>query len=176
MSVIVQAHGGRFGLGFHRSNRLEGHDAPEPPSRYDGGARFSAPPDGSSNGTPGDGRNSQFDSTRRLVTASKIMAVVSLIIGGVLLSGAAFAVAISAFLRTRRMADDRREVHLPWHALKRSAVISVVISAFALVVNIVALVVFYPIAMDALQSGDYASLFANAPQSQPLGNGTSTWG
>ena len=142
---------------------------PEPPSRYNADQ-----PPMRSNGPMRIDEDSGIRSVRRLVTIAQIMALVSLLIGGVLLGSAALVTAVVAMRKTKAIPcapDD-----YAWMALKRSAKIAIVIAVLALAANVAALVFIYPMVMDSIQSGEYSSLFSGAPQTQSPGSGTSTWG
>ena len=116
-----------------------------------------------------------FESARRLVTASQICAIVSFFIGGVLLSSVAVVCAITAFRKLNSIALGKPSEPAMQAALRKAGYLAIVLAAIALVINIVALIVLYPIAMDALQSGSLSSLFGGLSASGGS-TGNSTWG
>ena len=143
--------------------------APEPPKSY----RADSSPETRENDNHADvmpNRESEFESARKLANASKIMAFVSLFIGGVALSSAALITSVIALRKTKTMPSD----HATAQALKRSVWASVVISGLALAFNVIEFVYVYPIIMEAAKTGDYAALFGNSSSSAP--SGSSFWG
>ena len=145
--------------------------APEPPTRYDSNSMPPMPQNGSTH----DSGYAEFASARRLVTAALVMALVSLVIGGVLLGTVSVIVAIIAFgkVRSNMLEDNGNQA---WAALKRSATISIVVAVLALAANIAALIVIYPMVIEALQSGEYTSLLSGSAQTLNTGSNSSTWG
>ena len=115
-----------------------------------------------------------FERARKNIGISNICAIISLFIGGVLLSSVALGFAVSGFLKLRGLASARNDQPLVKAALTRSGIIAIIISASALVVNIAALVYLYPIVMGTMQTGDFGSLFVGG-QSAASGS-SSTWG
>ena len=116
-----------------------------------------------------------FESARRLVTVSQIAALVSFIIGGVALSAIALICAVVAYRKLDAIAAGKQDHPEMQHALRRVGVMALGLSAVALVINIVALVVLYPVIMNSLQSGGFGSLFGGSGQ-LGAGGGNSTWG
>ena len=161
----------------NRSENEPGRDAeanerrsPEPPTRYSGNPGPAIQPGGQ-------GPNSaiaEFASARRLVTIAQVMAIVSLLIGGVVLSTAALVVAIMALQKVRAHVYTDAQDQLTWQLLKRSTTIAIVVAVLALAANVAALIVIYPMLMEAIQSGEYTTLLGTAQT--PNTPGTSTWG
>lgn len=151
------------------------NEAPEPPTRYDGDFEFSEKPEGNHSQFS---RLPDFDSARRLIAISQILAVVSLIIGGVVLSAVAIVLAVIGYKRALENAVLPSEYQMPWKLLKRSATIAIVVSALAFCANLVALIVVYPMVLQAVQTGDYSALLPMGSQLDASGNGSnsSTWG
>ena len=147
-----------------------GRNTPEPPTRFDANKTSSLPPQGSPST-----RASEFASTKRLVTIAQVMAIVSLLIGGVLLGTAALIVALVASSRVRSHQSDSGPEAVSWQSLKRSTTIAIVVTLLALAANIAALVIVYPMVIEAMQSGEYGSLLSGSAQ-MPGNTGTSTWG
>lgn len=101
-----------------------------------------------------------FRSARNFITAAQIMAVASLIIGGVALSCAAAVISVLGYRKVAAMdASQSTANEQARYLLRRSAIIAMIMSMLALVTNAVALIVFYPSIMEMLQSGDYGSYF-----------------
>lgn len=109
---------------------------------------------------------------RQLVSAAKIMALVSLVIGGVILSSASIIVAVVAYRRILQSSNLDDGMRLS--DLKRSAIAAIVVSVLALALNTAALAVIYPMVIEMLESGDYASLWGSSAPS--TGSGGSFWG
>lgn len=116
----------------------------------------------------------EIDAGRRLVMAAQVCAVVSLFIGGVLLGIVALVLAIMGFRRldgvARRVPDPAVEA-----AFRRSGIIAIVVSLFALVLNAITLIAMMPVLTYIAETGDYNALFDGIP----AGGGAtsnSTWG
>ena len=116
-----------------------------------------------------------FVSARRLITASQICAIVSFFIGGVLLSSVAVVCALIAHRKLCSIALNKADSPDVQRALRRVGIMAIGLAVVALVVNIAALVLLYPVAMQALQSSDMGSLFAG-PNAAGGTAGNSTWG
>lgn len=174
-----------------RNEPPERNGAPEPPERWKPGDRHSAssepPPE--ENGLPETksgalgatsveltgGDIAEFESARRLVTVSQVSAVVSLLVGGVLLSTVALVCAIVAYRKFDGIAS-RKEAHPDMQrALRRVGAVAIVFSAVILVINAVALCLLYPVFMERLQAGGFGSLLGGFGSSGG-GAGNSTWG
>ena len=112
----------------------------------------------------------EFLSARKYLMASQIMAVVSLIIGGVLLSSIAVITAIIGWRKMAAVANRQTDVNLE-HALKRPAYAAIIVSSLSLALNAITLALFYPILMNALETGDVSSLwtFGNTSSSGTTG-------
>ena len=147
--------------------------APEPPSRYrpddDAFARGgSRPPQQNGMHEP----DEEFDHVRKLLAAAQIMALVSIFIGGIVLSGAAVVVAIIGYRRTLKTLNERRG-DVRWEALKRLGLAALAMAAIAFALNGIALALLYPSLIETLNSSEYSSLFSQAPQQ---GSSDSFWG
>ena len=147
---------------------------PEPPVRYTPQPSNSPEPQKPENQYPA---QEDFRSIRRYITISQICALVSLVFGGVLLSGAAIAMAVIGYRKAAEMVLDHPEAPI-WEALKRSAFIAIGMCVLAFVLNGISLFLLYPMAVDMLQSGDYQSLLGSGASgtSSAAGSGSSTWG
>ena len=118
-------------------------------------------------------------SARRLITFANIAGPVSIIIGGVILSGAGL---ICAFIARRKINDLLGSNRSENEAFKqrvltaaRPGAVALVICAIALVLNAISVAIMMPMLLSAMQSGDMQTLLggsgANAAASI-----TSTWG
>jgi len=120
----------------------------------------------------------EFLNARRMVVAAQVMAAVSLIIGGVVLSSAAFIVAVIGYRQvSKKLASAGPSVDKRWLLLKRSATVAIVAAIAALVFNAVVLIVVFPELVQMLQSGEYWSYLngGEARHAQP-GSTSSVWG
>lgn len=115
----------------------------------------------------------EFESARRYIMAAQVIAIISLFIGGMLLSGVALICAIFAYGKLDRLAQRRDDEPEAQRALKRSGIIVIAIAGSALVVNAIAVAVLYPMLANNLQAGNLGSLTTSAPST--IG-GSSTWG
>ena len=101
-----------------------------------------------------------IDSTRKYLTVSKVLAFVSIFIGGVILSSISLVIALigcaKIYSASKYIANDDAISMFKW-----SAVLTVLISVLALFLNAVALAYLMPKYLNALNSGDYASIFGN---------------
>lgn len=136
-----------------------------------GGGSFNPPPQ------PGFDPEKTFKSIRNFITASQIIALVSLIIGGVLLSTVSIVLALIARSRAQALCSRQNDPNLAgWVALRKSATFAAVMGAVALVLNAIALMTYYPMLLNALQGGDYSSIWGgSAPFAAPSGSGSSAW-
>ena len=101
----------------------------------------------------------ELKSARTLTTVATIAGPVSFIIGGVALSTVGLVCAIVAFAKVRRaqrlLADNLK----PYvRALRQSAIMAMVISGVALVINGIGVALMMPILLDAMQTGDYSAI------------------
>ncbi len=115
-----------------------------------------------------------FQSARNYITASQVTAVFSLFFGGVLLSSIAVALGCVAYAKLNQLAVNRGGDPELQHVIRRSGAIVIAIAAFALVLNIIALVFLYPAVMETLQGTDLGALTGSAPSTNSPGS--STWG
>lgn len=108
-----------------------------------------------------------FSSARKFITASQVAAVVSLVIGGVLLSSIAVVLAIIGFRKLNEIArghTDQIEAHF---ALRRSGILAIGISVAALIINAVSLIFFYPMVVESLSAGGFGGLFPGGTSTAP---------
>lgn len=95
---------------------------------------------------------------------TQVCAFVSLVIGGVLLSSVSLVLAIvymrKASRASERQADERAAV--TWELMCRSLKFSMLVNAIALLLNVTAMILFYPILMELIQTGDIASVFGGS--------------
>ena len=120
----------------------------------------------------------EFQSARRLITASQVCAIVSFFIGGVFLSAAALVCAAMALGKLNLIASAMDSNPDAQRALRRLGYLAIGLSVVALVINIVALIVLYPMVMEAMQSGSFGSLFGGGSTGGASGGstGNTTWG
>ena len=113
-----------------------------------------------------------------MITAAQIMSLVSLVIGGVVLSTAALIVAILGYRRILGNVGASAPNMAPsWVLLKKTAVVAIVMSCIALFANVATLILFYPAFIEMLQTGDIASyLEANGLSSGSSTSSGSFWG
>ena len=119
---------------------------------------------------------SRLEAARKLISIGQICAVVSLFFGGVLLSTVAVVLAIMGTMRLTDFANSRSEPDAVKSAIKRPGYFAVGLCLIALIVNIVSVVIFYPVVMQAVQSGDFSSIFTGGAGNGSAGAGNSTWG
>ena len=124
----------------------------------------------------GPSRN-EYVSIRRYIIFSEVLALVSLLFGGMLLSGVALVVSV---LGRRKAASGMlaNQGNPLWQALYRSSFIAIVMCAVALVLNLISAIFLYPMLMEMLQTGDYGALFGFGQPGSSVapGTGNSTWG
>ncbi|MBO4352489.1 MAG: hypothetical protein J5818_03225, partial [Eggerthellaceae bacterium] len=115
-----------------------------------------------------------LESARKMNMAAQIVALVSLIFGGVFASSVAVGLAVASYVKFSSIAKQVQQEDVK-RALKRVGLVAIVMSAVALVLNAISLVLFMPMVMQIAQTGDYSSLWGGA-----LGAGTgssnTTWG
>ena len=170
-------------------------NAPEPPKSYRGRRDEGLP--GASNGEqrfkpdganstpfqaqqPGNRQPSENSlSARRYIGASQIMALVSLVFGGVLLSGAAIVTSFVGMRKTRALSSDApadAASRFEAERLRRAAFVGMAMAIVAFIANAIALVYFYPMFLDAMQSGDYAGMFGGGQSGSGNAGSDSVWG
>lgn len=120
----------------------------------------------------------EFKSIRRFITASQIIALVSLIIGGVPLSTVAVVLGLIARSKAGNRALDPNDPNRgAWMLLRRSATVAAIMGAVALVLNAITLAMVYPVMVEMLQSGDLGSLMGGgAAAGGSVGGSNSVWG
>ena len=91
------------------------------------------------------------------------------------MSGAALICALAANGKMSKLAAVRPDDVEASRALKRSGIIAIVVTALALVINIVSAIFLYPMVSDTMQSGDWGSLMGSESSTGTSG-GNSTWG
>lgn len=155
------------------ANRQPG--MPEPPLRYN--AEHMQQPNHPQ--TPNPQRipnaipvNAEYAKVRRMVGIAQIMALVSLLIGGVVLSTAALIVAVIAYSRIRNQLTTNPDP--TWMAVRRAAVIGIVLSVGALVLNAISIIVFYPMLNDMFNSLNVGQM--TGAGGAPGAGSSSTWG
>ena len=119
---------------------------------------------------------SYVETARKLISIAQICAVVSLFLGGVLLSTIAVVLAIMGTMKLVNFANNRSEPDVVKSAIKRPGYLAVGLWLIALIVKAVSIVLFYPVVMQAIQSGDLSSIFTGGAGAGSAGTGSSTWG
>ena len=114
-----------------------------------------------------------FESGRKYQTAAQVCAIVSLFIGGILLSCVAVALAVIGYRKYTQVQPNGDSQQFKM-ALMRSGKIAIGMCAIALVLNVISFIALYPLVMEMMETGDL-SIFGIQPTA-PSGSGTSTWG
>ena len=116
----------------------------------------------------------EFERGRKFVTAAQITALISLFIGGIVLSAVSVVLAVIGFRSLSHIATQKSSDPLAQSALKRSGIIAIIMSILALVINIVSLIAFYPMITEMLQQGNLSGILPGGGQAAPNGSGTSS--
>lgn len=118
-----------------------------------------------------------LENARRNISIAQICAIVSLFLGGVVLSTVAVVLAIMGLSKLNAYANTHSLEQDAQRALRRPGMLAVGMCVFALVFNIVSLILFYPVFMEAVQTGNFSGLFGSGQGGAPSpGAGSSTWG
>ena len=117
-----------------------------------------------------------FKDARFYITASQVIAVVSLFFGGALLSAVAVACGLFAYGKLARLAATRDSEPEVQAAIRRSGKIVIAVGALALVLNLLSVIFLYPIVAQNLQAGDLGALATSTGLSGVVTGGNSTWG
>ena len=104
----------------------------------------------------------EFASARRFITIAQVTALVSLLFGGVILSGASIIIAIIGYRRLSRIAANYSNEPALQGLIRRPGALAVIMSVFALALNIISLIAVYPLIVEALQNGDLSTLFQSS--------------
>lgn len=118
---------------------------------------------------------------RTLMTSANILGPLSLFFGGVLASSVGLGAAIAAYFKLDKVGKNHPDDPRIWQILTRQALVSIMVTGSALVLNIIAAILFYPIILEAVQTGDFSTLFngfgttPSVQEAAPAG-GNSTWG
>ncbi len=131
--------------------------------------------------------NAAFATARKYVTASQVCAIVSLFIGGMILSTVAV---VLAFVGYRKYSDLKIQGHIDdrtFTLIRRSCIIAGTMAAAALALNVISFIAIYPLVMEYIQTGDMSVLFGGMGEGSGIGStgagtaggtgsGSSTWG
>lgn len=118
-----------------------------------------------------------LENARKFISISQICAVVSFFLGGILLSSVAVILAVMGLVKLNTFANAHSLERGNRAALMRSGVIALGMCVLALVFNIVSIVMFYPIIMQGLETGDFSGIFGSGQGSSTASDSTSsTWG
>lgn len=111
--------------------------------------------------------------SRTLTMIGLLAGVISLFIGGVYLGIAGLICSIFALRQALRVANNSQGVYAQTATnLKRLAIVAVVVCVLCIIANAVAVAILMPKVLEALQTGDYASLGLTIPTETI----TKTWG
>lgn len=118
-------------------------------------------------------------SARRLIVFANIAGPVSLLIGGVILSAAALICALIARSKINALLRECNPSQISFRQkvmnVTKSGAAAVVISTVALALNLITVIIFMPILLSAVQSGDMTSLIGGGGTTA-AGNANSFWG
>ena len=117
----------------------------------------------------------EFRSARNFYLAAVIIPVVSIFFGGIILSALGVMCAFVANSKFRRLASSLSDNPEAQKALIRSGVIAIAVAVGILVLNIVALVLLYPMVADTMQNGGLNWL-GSSSVSTGAGSTNVTWG
>ena len=120
----------------------------------------------------------ELRSAQNLVIAASITGPVSMIIGGGFLGVIGLVCGILAFRKIRNLMRNNGPMALMAKRLQTACIVALVVTAIALVLNIIYVVSVYPLMIEALETGDYSKLFpeGTAPSTGGSNSGNSTWG
>lgn len=121
----------------------------------------------------------EFSSARKLVTASQLTALVSLLFGGVVLSAVSIGIAAYGYSKLSKIAAKHEGNQMLQGMIRRPGALALIMAVFALVLNIMSLIAIYPMITEALQQGNLSSLFQSSPTASapaPSSPGGSLWG
>lgn len=116
----------------------------------------------------------ELKKAQNFVIAASIMAPVSMIIGGALLSTAALVCAILSMTKVRKLLWAAEPVRSLASRLNKACIVAIAVSSIALLLNVISAVIMYPIVYEAMVSGDFSNLMS--PQGGGNSSGNSTWG
>lgn len=112
---------------------------------------------------------------QNMALAASICGPVSVFVGTVLLSSAGIVCGVIGLRKVKALADRTDEIGAMAQRVKRSCIIAIIISAIATALNIVYLVVLYPMMLEIIETGDYSSLF-DGSSADTGSKHSSTWG
>ena len=113
-------------------------------------------------------------SAQTQTTFAFVAGPLSLFLGGILLGGAGAICAFLAFRKLKALSSKTNEAAKKAVQMMRSARAALAICLVAVIINAVSLVLMYPVIVQMLQNGDYASVAGN--MGAGTATGTSTWG
>ncbi len=121
----------------------------------------------------------EYRNLRKKISIARVLAIVSLFIGGVLLSTVSLIFAYLAWRALADLAQSNRVNEATYVLAKRAIIVTVGMGAIALAANAVTVVMLYPMIMHMMQTGDVSQVL---PWMQPgapsggAGSGYETWG
>lgn len=116
-----------------------------------------------------------------LLIGAAILCPVSIFLG-VLFSMGATACAIIALVKVSKLSKRGEAIQKAAQRIQTVAIVCLCLSGIILAMNIMAIIIMYPIVLEAVQTGDYSSLGLDAETLGDLssggssGNGSKTWG
>jgi len=117
-----------------------------------------------------------LESARKYISICQVCAVVSIFIGGVLLSSIAVIFSVMALFKLNNFSAAHSLDQQARRALKRPAYFAIGLGILALVFNAVSLILIYPMVMQGLQAGDLSGIFGSGQGGSSPASGSSTWG
>lgn len=120
---------------------------------------------------------SDMSRTRSLASIGMILAIVSLVIGGVLLSTVALILGIIGYRTAARYAKTTQgQAQANWSMLQRSARITLILSICTLALNAISMMYLYPIMLDFLEMNGFGDMPIGSGSSGSGSTGSSVWG
>ncbi|MGI6046114.1 MAG: hypothetical protein ACOYCA_04655 [Eggerthellaceae bacterium] len=120
----------------------------------------------------------QLKKSRNLVLAANIIGPVSIIIGGVILSGIGIICALVANSRLKKQENLPGDAGITAQIMRRSNKFGLYICIGAFALNLITAIMFYPMMLEAMQTGDYSNIFGGSSSGSEAASNpqTSTWG
>ena len=147
------------------------HRPPEPPPGHDPERQTEL------NGAPVPSSNMndlrELKKSQTMVMVASISGPVSLLIGGVLLSGVGLVCAIVAFRKLKKLIAKHTDVSVLAQRLKRSAIVGMAVCGVAFALNAISFYLMMPVVLEMMESGDYTGAMTDVGSGAA---GTSTWG
>ena len=113
---------------------------------------------------------------RKLAMVACIGSAISFIIGGVLLSGICLVAGIMSYLRYSSVSAHLQDMKDVATVYKRMGIVAIALPAVALAINFVAIMMVFPLVLEASETGNLDALFGASGTEATGGGSTSTWG